>query len=97
MSCGIGRRPGSDPALLWLCCRLAAIPPIGPLAWEPPYAAGAASPRAKQKNEKKRERENGRMALGTIWGTFFSGFEKKRNSISVLTLSRLDDLSDGRI
>ena len=30
------------PALLWLWCRLAATAPIGPLAWEPPYAAGAA-------------------------------------------------------
>ena len=29
-----------DPALLWLWCRLVATPPIGPLAWEPPYAAG---------------------------------------------------------
>ena len=33
---------GSDPALLWLWCRPAAVAPIRPLAWEPPYAAGAA-------------------------------------------------------
>ena len=31
-----------DPALLWLWCRLAAAAPIGPLAWEPPYAEGMA-------------------------------------------------------
>ena len=31
-----------DPALLWLWCRLAAAVLIRPLAWEPPYAAGAA-------------------------------------------------------
>ena len=31
-----------DPALLWLWHRLAAVPPIQPLAWDPPYAAGAA-------------------------------------------------------
>ena len=31
-----------DPALLWLWCRPAATPPIQALAWEPPYAAGAA-------------------------------------------------------
>ena len=31
-----------DPALLWLWHRLAATAPIRPLAWEPPYAAGAA-------------------------------------------------------
>ena len=31
-----------DPALLWLWCRLAAAALIGPLAWELPYAEGAA-------------------------------------------------------
>ena len=31
-----------DPGLLWLWCRPAAIAPIRPLAWEPPYATGAA-------------------------------------------------------
>jgi len=43
----VGSIPGlaqsvKDPALLWLWCRPAATAPIGPLAWEPPYAAGAA-------------------------------------------------------
>ena len=28
--------------LLWLCCRPAAVAHLRPLAWEPPYAAGAA-------------------------------------------------------
>ena len=28
VSCGVGRRPGSDPALLWLWRRLAATAPI---------------------------------------------------------------------
>ena len=42
MSCGVGHRCGSDPELLWLWCRPAATVPIGPLAWEPPYAAGEA-------------------------------------------------------
>ena len=31
-----------DTALLWLWCRLVATAPIRPLAWEPPYATGAA-------------------------------------------------------
>ena len=48
MSCGVGRRLGSDPALLWLWCKLAATAPIRPLAWEPPYAAGAAQEMAKR-------------------------------------------------
>ena len=32
----------NDAALLWLWCRPAATAPIQPLAWEPPYAEGAA-------------------------------------------------------
>ena len=42
MSCGVGCRRGSDPELLSLWCRPAATALIGPLAWEPPYAMGAA-------------------------------------------------------
>ena len=42
VSCGVGCRRGSDPALLWLWRRPVATAPIRPLAWEPPYAAGAA-------------------------------------------------------
>ena len=49
MGCGVGRRRGLDPALLWLWHRPAAIAPIGPLAWEPPYAVGAALEKAKIK------------------------------------------------
>ena len=38
-----------DLALLWLWrSRLAAIAPIGPLAWEPPYAVGVALKRTKK-------------------------------------------------
>ena len=49
MSCGIGCRHGLDPALLW--CKSAAIAPIWPLTWEPPYAVGWAP--KKKKNEKR--------------------------------------------
>ena len=42
MSCGVGRRHGLDPKLLWLWYRPAAIALIWPLAWEFPYALGAA-------------------------------------------------------
>ena len=51
MSCGVVRRRGSDPVLLWLWCRPAATVPIGPLAWEPPYAAGAAQEMVKRQNK----------------------------------------------
>ena len=33
---------GKDLVLLWLSCTPAATAPIGPLAWEAPYAAGVA-------------------------------------------------------
>ena len=42
VSCGVGCRRGSDPPLLWLWHRLVATAPIGPLAWEPPYAMDVA-------------------------------------------------------
>ena len=54
MSCGVGRRQGCNLALLWLWHRLAAVAPIRPLAWEPPYAMGAALKR--QKGKKKKDR-----------------------------------------
>ena len=63
MSCGVGPRRGSDPELLWLWRRPAAIAPIRPLAWEPPYAVGAALEKAKRQKNKKRKR---RLALRTF-------------------------------
>ena len=39
MSCGVGRRGGSE--LLWLWRRPAAVALIQPLAWEHPYASDA--------------------------------------------------------
>jgi len=51
MSCGVGHRRGSDPALLWLWRRPAAIAPIRPQAWEPPYATGAALEKTKKKKK----------------------------------------------
>ena len=50
MSRGIGGRHNLDPALLWLWGRPVATAPIGPLAWEPPYAAGTALKRQKKKS-----------------------------------------------
>ena len=46
MSCGVGCSGGSDLALLWLWYRLL----IRPLAWELPYAMGAALKKQKIKN-----------------------------------------------
>ena len=49
MGCGVGHRHGSDLALLWLLCRLAAIALIGSLVGELPYAKGAALKRPKKR------------------------------------------------
>ena len=48
VSCGVGRRHGSDPVMLWLWRRPAAVAPICPLAWELPYVAGAVLKKAKK-------------------------------------------------
>ena len=53
MSWGVGRRRRSVPELLWLWRRPAAIAPIRPLAWEPPYAGGAAPEKAKKDKKRK--------------------------------------------
>ena len=48
MTYGLGGRHGSDLALLWLWCRLAAAAAIQALAWEIPYAAGVSLKRKKK-------------------------------------------------
>ena len=40
---------------MWLWCRLAGAPPIGPLAWEPPYAMGVALKREREQKEAQTE------------------------------------------
>ena len=54
MSCGVDCRHDLDPVLLWLWCRPATKAPVGPLAWEPLYAVGAA---LKRKNKQKKNPE----------------------------------------
>jgi len=65
MSCGVGCRCGSDPALLWLWRRPVATALIQPLAWESPCAAGAAqeiatttttTTKKRQKTKKKKNK-----------------------------------------
>ena len=48
VSCGVGCRFGSDPALLWLWCGLTAVAPIRPLDYEPPHAMGEALKKQKK-------------------------------------------------
>ena len=40
VSCGVGCRRSSDPQLLCLWCRLAAVALVGPLAWKLTHAVG---------------------------------------------------------
>ena len=70
MSCGVGRRCGSDPVLLSLWHRLAAVAPIWPLwllAWEPPYATGVAL-KSKTKQKPQNETSSGFCRLAQSWG-----------------------------
>ena len=74
MSCGVGCRRGLDLVLLWLWHSLAAISPIEPLAWEPPYAPGAALEKGK-KNKTKQQKSD--LSLGTrvkvLWQKLTNG------------------------
>ena len=54
MSCGVGHRHGWDPTLL-----------IGPLAWEPPYATGAALEKGK-KTKKQKTKQNKNAPLSYL-------------------------------
>ena len=51
MSCGVGCRHSQELALLWPWRMSAALALFRPLAWEPPYAMGAALKRQKKKKK----------------------------------------------
>ena len=63
----VGHRHGTDPELLWLWCRLTAVAPIGPLAWELPYALGAA-----RKKKKKIDSRGSQQPLGAPTFSFLA-------------------------
>ena len=54
MSCGVGCRCGSDPLLLRLWCRPAAVAPIRPLDWDFPCAVSVALKSKKERKEKEK-------------------------------------------
>ena len=64
MSCGVGCRRGSELGLPWLWHGLAAVAPIQPLAWEPPYASGA-SLKSKNKQTKKQKQNKKFQKIGS--------------------------------
>ena len=55
MSCGVGCGCGLDSVLLWLWHRPAAASLIQPLAWEPPYASGAAQEMAERQKQTNKQ------------------------------------------
>ena len=63
MSCCVGCGRGSDPVLLWLWCRPAAVAPILPLAWELPHASGVGLKRKKKNYE---EYQDGHSHRGSV-------------------------------
>ena len=73
---------GSDLALLWLWCRPVAIALIRPLAWEPPYATGAA---LKKKKIKKGEQLISVGQRGESWQypTKVRDFPGEREKVSL--------------
>ena len=77
VSCGVGRRRSSDLALLSQLCRPpAATAPIQRLAWEPPYAMGAALKRQKE-TEKKKQKATRRMGENFANHEYEKGFSSR--------------------
>ena len=66
MSCGVGRTGCLDLALLWLWRRPAATAPIRLLAWEIPYAVGAALKKDKKDKVYSPETVNGKKTRYNI-------------------------------
>ena len=53
MNCSVVRVQGSDPTLLWLWLWPAVVASFKPLAWELPYAVGAALENTKKKKKRR--------------------------------------------
>ena len=91
MRCGVGCRLSLDPMSLWLWCRLTAVALIQPLAWEPPYAAGAALKR-KTKRKKKKNRNTPQKEFQNVISS--SSFSRKVYFLPQTPWSRPTSLRD---
>ena len=78
MSCGVGCRRASHPALLWW--RPAATAPIRPLAWEPPYATGGAQEMAKRQKQKQTNKKRTLEEIKEQKNTYEIYKKQRRNS-----------------
>ena len=90
VSCGGGHRRSSDSMLLWLWHWLAAVVPIRPLAWEPPYAADAALEKRQkdQKKKKKYIKRNYKSNIKALW-LFTIGTTAQHTNINTFKLKPL--------
>ena len=75
----MGHRRSLDPALLWLWPRPVATAPIRPLAWEPPYAVGAAQRNSKKKTKKKKKKVNEFQSLWDYSGVSLLALPSSRS------------------
>ena len=81
MSCGVGCRLSSDTALLWLWHKPEATALIRPLAWEPPYAVGAALEKAKRQKKKKKRNPKSDIQKNNYYMAYrFSALDIGENS-----------------
>ena len=72
MSCGVGHRCGSDPALLWLWCRPAAAALILPLAWELPVQLPPPKQQQQTKQNKTKQKTKNLESKIVIVGTILN-------------------------
>ena len=89
MSCRVGRRCGSDLALLQLWCWLAATAPIWPLAWEPPCALGVTLKVEGEKQCRYYNKAAREDKLSGLLGSFSSFPETSQEPFLFLSLWRL--------
>ena len=84
MSCGVACRYSSDPALLWLWLRLAAVALILPLAWELPYTMGVAQKQKTKQNKmkKKKTKPNNQICMPSHIIVNSESTEDRRDSLS---------------
>ena len=68
MSCGVGHRHSSEPTLLWLWRKSAAVAPIWSPAWVSPYASLKKQKKKKKKNLKKKNNNK----LTRMWNNLHS-------------------------
>ena len=92
MNYGVGCRHGSDPAWLWLWCRLVATAPVGLLAWEPepPYALGGLKKDQKRRKKKKKKM----LGIGrSVADGLVQLFEQSLEEGSRAALGEMEELS----